>query len=327
MKKGLSFPNRVWERWTDQEVEAIIALCPKVIQVLVFHQQPDAVWEAQKLQLLALHSAIGCEFEYRMCGVGPSESPEYAVDWLYHKLVGLPRGKVIPFNEPNLQSEGWVNSDWIAWAREFGRIWKARNLADKLITPAMSPSADGYFSGTDAMTQLVRDGLYDYLGLHEYLNQIFTPIQVPVSITECNGKAPSEVLDYLARLYPTAEEAVWFSSKWVGAEDPNYHWDLIGNEDLSNSFKNWKEEIMDQIELWLKDLWERQGVQVNPTSGFWQYAIKLAREKNMVIVPCISPDGNYENWSYPGYVLAYTIPPLWCEVNVWVIKEGFPPLA
>ena len=279
MRKGLTLPNRVWERWTDQEVEAIIALQPQVVQVLVFHQQPADVKEVQRLQCWHIWGALAstnCRFQYRMMGWHDmAECAEAALIL----LLDYPEGSIIPFNEPNIPLEGWEGIDYIQAVKDFAVVYKMLGGDRQLIMPAMSPSADGYFSGTDAMTQLVRDGLYDYLGLHEYLNQIFTPVQVPVSITECNGKVPAQVFDYLSRLYPTAQEAVWFSSKWVGAEDPNYHWDLIGNEELSNSFKAWQGGAMTKFRIgakWYDDLIEqlpmREGIGRYKRRGFGEIA-------------------------------------------------------
>lgn len=85
-------------------------------------------------------------------------------------------------------------------------------------------------------------------------------------------------------------------------------------------------EKVDRIEVLLTDMWNRQGVK--PAKGadaFWAYALEQAR-KGRVIVPQASKDGNYYNSDDPKYVVAYTLPaPLWCEKNVWVVHEGFPP--
>jgi len=112
--------------------------------------------------------------------------------------------------------------------------------------------------------------------------------------------------------------------------DPNHRYYAIMNTNviitiirLNNELKNGGNG-MDQLELWLKDIWERQGVMVNPDAATWKYAVQEARG-GKIIVPCISPDGNYENYNHPEYVLTYTIPPLWMKKGEWVVHEGFPP--
>jgi len=222
---------------------AIIALRPGVVQVLVSHQQPDDVWAAQKRQLLILFQATGCEFEYRLCGIGPSDDPQHAADWAKVKLHGLPKGKVIPGNEFNHPIEGWIGSDWISWLRRFGTAWNGNH---KLITPALSPNFDDYLDDMEKMAALVwEEQLYDYLGVHVYSNDHIVGLgNVPVCVTECNGDLPERVFSWVKG----SEEAIWFSSKWINP-DPDYHWDLIGNEEFSDSFKAWEEKTMPQFQI------------------------------------------------------------------------------
>ena len=235
MQKGLTLPNRTWENWTEEEIQAIIGLRPGVVQVLVFHQQPDDIWAAQKRQLLIIFQATGCEFEYRLCGIGPSDDPQHIADWAKVKLHGLPKGKVIPGNEMNHPIEGWIGSDWVTWLRRFAIAW---NGGHELITPALSPNFEGYLADMEKMLGLVEEGLYDYLGVHVYSDHHITGLgDAKVCVTECNGDLPEKVFNWVIG----SEEAIWFSSKWI-EPDPDYHWDLIGNEEFSASFKRWREE-------------------------------------------------------------------------------------
>jgi len=237
MKAGLTLPNRTWELWAEEEIQAIIALRPEVVQVLVFHQQPDFIWAGQKRQLLVLFQSTGCEFEYRLCGIGPSDDPQHIADWAKVKLHGLPVGKVIPGNEFTHPVEGWIGSDWVAWLRRFGTAWNGEH---ELITPALSPNFEPYLDDMEKMAALVwEEQLYDYLGVHVYSNDHIVGLgNVPVCVTECNGDLPERVFEWVKG----SEEAIWFSSKWIDP-DPGYHWDLIGNDEFSASFKRWEEEV------------------------------------------------------------------------------------
>lgn len=91
---------------------------------------------------------------------------------------------------------------------------------------------------------------------------------------------------------------------------------------------NKEEEPMpvDQIKAWLVDMWRRQGAEPNTqTDAFFAYALKVAKEQGKAIIPMISKDGNYLNYSDPTRIVAYTIPPMWALKSGGPVQEGLPP--
>ena len=307
-KKGLPLPNRCWEGWTEEEIQALIDLHPDVVQVLIFHQQPEPVWNVQRSQLLRLHIEIGCAFEYRICGIGPSDDPYKIAEWAKEKLRGLPVGKIIPGNEPNHPIEGWVGSDWVGWFRRFGLCWDG---AHKLITPALSPNFD--MNALPKMLELVEYGVYQYLGMHVYSNYDIIGLgSVAVCVTECNGGLPEKVFSWVDG--PLCEEAIWFSSKWIDP-DPSYKWDLIGNQEFSDSFKRWKGTQVATFRIGNRDypsLIEQIPVNPNVSGGMYKkrgfdkikrFVIHHSAYENlnlMQLAERCATDGRYSRIPYHG---------------------------
>jgi len=235
---GFTLTNCPWRSWTEKELQAVLDLEPRVVQVLVYKQQPESIRQAQKQQLLWIYSVLGCKFQYRICGFGPGDSPEEAAQKTKEFLRGLPPGKIIPFNEPNHPGEGWTNFNWASWARSFALCFDYFE-GYELITPALSPNFPGYDSDVrNILAPLVDEGVYDYLGLHIYAETDLSSLQeLPCIITECNGDLPHKVFNW-----PNAEEIIWFSLLWENPGEENWKWDLLNNKELSDSFKSWKEE-------------------------------------------------------------------------------------
>ncbi len=117
-------------------------------------------------------------------------------------------------------------------------------------------------------------------------------------------------------------------------------WDsfeIKGMDSLADHIRESNEEDEDEEEIevnlreaLLRDMWLRQGINVeelDPNCTFYRYAADKAVNEGRLIVPQPSRDGNFENHSNPPYVTAYTIPPMYCTVNKWVVSEGLPPLS
>ena len=82
----------------------------------------------------------------------------------------------------------------------------------------------------------------------------------------------------------------------------------------------------DQIKAWLVDMWRRQGAEPNTdTDAFFAYALQVAKTQGRAIIPMLSKDSNYLNYSDPTRIVAYTIPPMWALKAGGPVQEGLPP--
>lgn len=87
-----------------------------------------------------------------------------------------------------------------------------------------------------------------------------------------------------------------------------------------------EQQTMDKFTALMVDMWQRQGVTVNPEDGFFKKAVQSAREDGVFVIPQPSRDGNFTT-DVEGYRVAYTFPPMFCQIGDWSnVEVGLPPL-
>lgn len=250
--RSLTLPNRQWDRYTSEELAAVLDLGPDGLVALGFSdngsqhiriRQEHTIWETLGRPPFFLRAyAEGIPTfdptEWAMaCARLVDQYTEYGIE-----LAGL-----VGWNEPNI--EGLEGDDWtalVAWENVFAGEWVILMPNVPLHRPALAPVGSyrlGYETraGMGSPRFVVEDcHIYTEAQMAdmEYLHHLF-PDKL-IAVTEWNFASwqggPPTVPNFLRSLPDYVSMAVYFTSRWIDPPEGSPQVDLIGGP-LYEDFK------------------------------------------------------------------------------------------
>ena len=231
VRRGITCPNRQWERWTDAEIAALWDLAPETLLVLLYGADSPALAHQRDDLHRYCNVYPDTRLLYRPYEPNiPHWPPALWADECRRRaaLIGLP-GEMICDNERNLPIEGG-SEDWDAharWLLAYAARW--RELSREMLhLGALSPTGD-YRTGWRRYRDLGVFVAFDTADVHCYpgalddWRELAAVSGKPVSITELNQTDPRA---YFAAVGDGARDACWFILS--GTEDQRPYW-LMGS--------------------------------------------------------------------------------------------------
>lgn len=242
IRKGLTLPNREWDKYSQEELDALYDLRPETLVWLLYGTDIDIVHQTQLQPFFDQNLDVKVIYRpYR------DDIPKWnPVDWAREcwRRVGRMTARLVPAevicdNERNLAVEHG-NEDWNAhiwWLEAWSSEWKSRlGLTMKVHMGALSPSGN-YRAG---MSIYKESGVYKYFDVidaHVYgdprIVSLPQTIQ-PICITEFNLWLPSDMIIYYKS---AATDVVWFI---LGGTKDQSAYDILKLPNIYASFKDTK---------------------------------------------------------------------------------------
>ena len=225
--------------------------------------------------------------------------------------VVMSLGGGIDLHEYYLQAEGpWHVLDWTWTFGRHRRVWEPLPADLKGILIHIGET------GLDRAGNGQTDGFRARISTETYRDHL---LWMGRKLIE-SRKLGINILD--ASIFICGNDGAWSSFELLGDGQ-----DIL-EAAINQVNREAEEEPMpeDQIKAWLVDMWRRQGAEPNTdTDDFFAYALQVAKTQGRAIIPMLSKDGHYLNYSDPTRIVAYTIPPMWALKSGGPVQEGLPP--
>lgn len=346
MKPGIHLSNRQWRepQLSDDDKRLLLLMWPGIRAVKLFSYHRLDVWDWLRDNL---------QPQMWLCRLNhPDDLPSLRT--IYD--TGYRDVTVELYNEPNNPVEGFTSIDDFRSRYIQAEAYLRAHCPDwRIAFPGLSPLLEP-MKWWAACRDLITHA--DYLCIHLYYSQPGEITQQAWhldAVRELGKRIIVSEFCYTGgergNVRPTSElarEYVW-ASQWLAAEGvDSVYFFLLGSDDErwqkygevfndqmaralgaldleQSTLDNGGVVVMDQLARILEDMWQRQGVNVNPDDGFFKAAVDKARNDGVFIIPQPSQDGNYTT-DISNYRIAYTVPPMWCRLGYWSsVEVGLPP--
>jgi hypothetical protein len=246
IRKGLTLPNRQWDRYTDLEVSALDVLKPETLVWLVYGGEIDLVHQAQLKPHFDKYPRTKIIYRPYADNI-PQRDPIQWADECWERIKGLNvrfvPAELICDNERNLATEHGNQDNWgshVDWLTKFAGRWRWIFPSSKLHMGALSPSGRYQF-GLNFYKEAGVYSLFDVIDAHVYGDPVtvaLPPTTKPICITEFNQWDPAKFLDYYQNHDARVTDAVYFI---LGGTKDQSAYDLLSlpGAKVYLPFKDW----------------------------------------------------------------------------------------